>query len=147
MKKGKTIYLVLDGFHQGLFKYCPFISQFAKENIFSVLKSTFPPITSAAWATILTGKDPEDHGIWSFVDIAQNGEMRVLENSDINYPYFNEYLESGGVKYFFAGVPYNYPPRTKGGAYIFSWLCKAGEGQIVWPKELKQKFPRLASLA
>ncbi len=139
----RLIILGLDGFHKDLLKYCPFLKSIYYSHPHSILKSTIPPHTAAAWATILTGKDPGQHGVVNFVRYGEDFKMRLLEGHLEDTTLF-EYLSRNRKTFFSLFVPFSYPP-AKGGNYLFSWLSK-GEDKV-HPSSLLKKHKSLTRLS
>ena len=60
----------------------PNISKLRKEGEFLRVKSTFPPDSDTAWATIMTGLNPAQHGVVRFVDPLEKSYQILNKNSD-----------------------------------------------------------------
>lgn len=80
----------------------------------SILRSTWPPISSAAWVTMLSGLNPGRHGIYDFrnLDLSQySGHDEQLANAN-SYPVptLFDYLSQAGLPSVAYQVPMTYPP-------------------------------------
>src|SRR5437870_265761 len=53
----------------------PTIAKIMKEGLRSPLETIFPPITSVAWTSFITGKNPGKHGILEFIQ-RRRGQAR-----------------------------------------------------------------------
>lgn len=80
------------------------------------LRSTIPPVTSAAWTTMMTGCGPARHGIFDHrhYDSASN-RMKVNNSSRIKVPTIWQLLSDAGRPVVSLNVPSTYPPpRVRG---------------------------------
>jgi predicted AlkP superfamily phosphohydrolase/phosphomutase len=80
------------------------------------LRSTIPPMTSAAWTTMMTGCGPARHGVFDhrYFDIGA-GRMRVNHAGRVRVPTFWQLLSDAGRTVVSLNVPVTYPPpRVKG---------------------------------
>ena len=108
----KHIILGLDGASLEWIKYyvkgrnLNAFNRLLEESAYCHVKSTIPPITPPAWATILTGVNPGKHGIFNFFDL-YTGKLRGLIHSKM--PLFWEILDYFGFKSAFLWVPLTYP--------------------------------------
>ena len=46
----------------------PYLKQMMQNGVYGTLKSTYPPISPAAWTTFATGYNPGKHGTYDFRD-------------------------------------------------------------------------------
>lgn len=80
------------------------------------LRSTIPPMTAAAWATVQTGCDPVRHGIFDhrYYD-APSGLMKVNHAGRQRVPTLWHMLDRAGRSAISLNLPGTYPaPRTRG---------------------------------
>ena len=80
------------------------------------LRSTEPPMTAAAWATMQTGCDPADHGIFDhrYFDPAA-GLMRVNHSGRFRVPTLWHLLDRAGRSVVSLNLPGTYPaPKVRG---------------------------------
>ncbi|KGF73633.1 phosphodiesterase [Neosynechococcus sphagnicola sy1] len=61
----------------------PFMNKFLKEGVYSNLMSTRNPLTPPAWTSMITGRDPDAHGIYDFLhpESSSNGVYLKLNDS------------------------------------------------------------------
>ncbi len=78
------------------------------------------PLTSPAWATILTGRTPLTHKILDVVSLDKNYNFEITHSKGIDEKYFWEYLSEQGVKSLVINVPMVYPAREVKNAKIIS---------------------------
>src|ERR1700760_418514 len=80
------------------------------------LRSIIPPVTSAAWTTMMTGCGPARHGVFDhrYFDIAAN-RMRVNHAGRVRVPTFWQLLSDAGRTVVSLNVPVTYPqPKVRG---------------------------------
>lgn len=105
---------VLDPFRQRGF--LPNLDALLKRSAHGTLRSTIPPVTSAAWTTMMTGCRPGRHGVFDhrYFDGA-TGRMRVNNSSRVRVPTFWQTLSGLGRSVISLNLPVTYPPlRVKG---------------------------------
>lgn len=139
--KRTAVILGLDGFHEGLLNLCPNIKEIYENSISGTLKSTIPPLTMPAWATIHTGKDIGTHKVYGFIKFdSKNFTTRIFRQSDIKHPFFYEYLYNAGYKLFLMNIPFTEPPRIPRDV-IQSWFTRGNklEDYLV-PKDLMDRY-------
>jgi len=83
------------------------------------LRSTIPPMTSAAWTTMMTGCGPARHGVFDhrYFDIGAN-RMRVNHASRVRVPTFWSLLSQAGRTVVSLNVPVTYPPTPVRGVVV-----------------------------
>ena len=62
--------------------FMPNFKELKKENTFKLMKSSIPHVSSVSWSSIITGKNPGEHGIYGFSEIIKN-------TYSLNFPNFN----------------------------------------------------------
>lgn len=114
-----------------------------EEGSSGVLKSTLPPITVPAWASMFTGKDPGELGLYSFQYFdPDKGKMELVSSSDIKADFIWEEL-SPQKKSVVINVPGTYPIRDFNGVLISGSLTPSSLSDFVYPKSLKKKVNEL----
>src|SRR5947208_13367382 len=75
------------------------------------LRSIIPPVTSAAWTTMMTGCGPARHGVFDhrYYD-AQAGQMKVNHSARVRVPTFWHLLSEAGRSVVSLNLPVTYPP-------------------------------------
>ncbi|OYT55358.1 MAG: hypothetical protein B6U76_06220, partial [Desulfurococcales archaeon ex4484_217_2] len=84
----------------------------------AVLKSTIPPVTAPAWSSLVTGKNPGKHGVFSFLMIDKYGNARVVNSRSIKSATFWEVASIFGKKVCVINVPLTYPPKEVNGIIV-----------------------------
>ena len=75
------------------------------------LRSVVPPVTSAAWTSMMTGCGPARHGVFDhrYFDTAA-GQMKVNHSGRVRVPTFWHLLSEAGRSVVSLNVPVTYPP-------------------------------------
>lgn len=163
--KNKTAIIALDGADYDYFRewlrngWLPNLATLLDEQNVFPLKSSDPPVTSVAWASFMTGKNPGEHGVFDFEkNIADWGVKReVVLYDDIDgkmvWDVLGEQEQTCCVLFF----PFTYPPKIKNGIMV-SGFPMAGEsssndilsplekyvlqdeGEVIVPREKLDKY-------
>ncbi len=83
------------------------------------LRSTIPPVTTAAWTTMMTGCGPARHGVFDhrYYDAAE-GRMKVNHSGRIRVPTLWHLLSASGRSIVCLNVPGLYPPLKVRGIVV-----------------------------
>lgn len=141
MNNKKTIVIGIDGacweylnplLEQGRL---PNIKKLMDNGIHGVLKSTIPPLSPVAWSSFVTGKRPENHGIFDWWHWDENSKrFRPAMARDRKGIPFWKYLNKAGIKVGIINLPLTHPADEVDGFFISSFDT---------PKESRRKtFPR-----
>src|SRR3954462_1093616 len=84
-----------------------------------ILRSTIPPVTSAAWTTMMTGCGPARHGIFDhrYYD-ANADQMKVNNSTRVRVPTVWPLLSQAGRSVISLNVPATYPPLDVRGVVV-----------------------------
>jgi len=110
------------------------------------LLSTYPPLTTPAWASFMTGKSPGNHSIYEFFRRRSNGYSQELNTfPDLREVTLWELLSHGGKSMGVVNVPFTYPPpRLAKGFFISGLLTPFGATDFAYPpsilEELEERF-------
>ena len=146
MKK-KVFVIGLDGATFDLIdpwkKYLPNISQIMREGVSSQLTSTIPPLTCPAWLCFMTGKGPDDLGVYDFLD----HKIGEYNTKMVNPSYVKsshspiwDILSNEGARVGVFNVPCTYPPYEINGFIIAGMLTPSRESDFTYPKDLKNEL-------
>jgi predicted AlkP superfamily phosphohydrolase/phosphomutase len=84
------------------------------------MESSIPEVSSVAWSSIITGKNPAEHGIFGFTDLRPNTyELRFPNYRHLEAPPFWDEL---GGKSVVVNVPSTYPVREMNGVHISGFV-------------------------
>lgn len=109
---------------------------------FKRMNSVQPVISSVAWSSYMTGKNPAKHNIFGFVDQKPGThDVYIPTAANMTSETIWEIMSRAGKKVFVMNVPVTYPPRPVNGIMIGCFLCTQIE-KIASPasvaNELKQ---------
>lgn len=94
----------------------PNLDALLRRSAYGTLRSTIPPVTTAAWTTMMTGCDPSRHGVFDhrYYD-APSGQMKVNHSGRARVPSVWKMLSDLGRSVAVLNVPGNFPPpKVKG---------------------------------
>lgn len=134
----RAIIIGLDGVSHGLLriltekKVMSNVSDLISECTFKKMNSSTPEISMVAWSSIITGKNPAEHGIFGFVDLFPHSyKIKFPNYRDLKVPPFWENKE--GV--IILNVPATYPVRPVRGVHISGFVSVDLE-KSVYPRDL-----------
>jgi len=102
------------------------------------LESTLPPVTSPAWPTFMTGKNPGKHGVFDFLRPSA-GAFEMVNASQIDGKLLWEILSDAGCSVGVLNVPITYPPRKVNG-YLVPGLLSPDQGVTTQPPDLLKPY-------
>ena len=111
------------------------------------LRSTDPPITIPAWATMTTGKDPGELGLYGFRNRLSHDyrEMSIADSSHVEAPRVWDYLDAAGHTSILIGIPQTYPPRPHSGLTVCGPIVPDNCAKFTYPEELASELPLLST--
>ena len=140
----KLIIIGLDGATFDLIKpwaaedKLPTLARLMQEGVHGDLESTLPPVTSPAWPTFMTGKNPGKHGVFDFIR-PRAGSFDMVNASQIHGKLLWEILSEAGYSVGVLNVPITYPPRPVNG-YMVPGLLAPDQGKTVYPADLLKPY-------
>ena len=97
----------------------PNLDALLERSAYGPLTSTIPPMTSAAWTTMMTGCGPARHGVFDHRYFDMNaGRMRVNHSGRVRVPTFWSLLSDAGRTVVSLNVPVTYPPLPVRGVMV-----------------------------
>ncbi len=96
------------------------------------LESTLPPITAAAWASFMTGKNPAGHGVFDFF---RGGVTEFVDSRSIAGPTLWALLSQAGLSAGVLNVPITHPPEAITG-FLVPGLLSPDQGATTHPPGL-----------
>ena len=83
------------------------------------LRSCIPPVTSAAWTTMMTGCGPSRHGVFDhrYFEMAA-GKLKVNHSGRVRVPTFWHQLSDSGRTVVSLNLPVTYPPLKVRGVIV-----------------------------
>jgi len=103
-------------------------ARLAGDGDFRQMDSVHPTVSSAAWTSYVTGKNPGKHGLYGFVDReASSYDITIPLSTTVASKNIWEVLSDTGRRVFGMNVPVTYPPREVNGILIGGFLCPSIE--------------------
>lgn len=143
MKK-KVIVIGLDG---GTLDYVlPWINELPAfkylldNGCWGTLKSVIPPHTAPAWPSYLTGRNPANHGIFSFFYKNVNNEIEFIDSGHIAEPTILDLISNYAKKVISINVPVTYPPWNINGIMISGMLTPPNT-KFCTPEKIANEIP------
>jgi len=135
---GAGFYLIKDWIEKG---YLPNLKKIAQQGVFSILNSSFIPITPIAWTGITTGKNSGKHGIYDWSVRRGNGyEFDIVSSVHCRahrvWNILNDYGFSTGV----FNIPITYPPDNVHGFFVSGFDTPDIRSNFASPLELKNEI-------
>ena len=110
------------------------------------LRSCIPPVTSAAWTTMMTGCGPSRHGVFDhrYYDAAA-GRLKVNHAGRVRVPTFWHLLSDSGRSVVSLNLPVTYPPLAVRGLVVSGMdaphLEAALSGNPAFAEALRAEIP------
>ena len=109
----------------------------------SSMDSIYPTVSSVAWSSMMTGKNPAKHGIFGFVDRTPGAYKPYIPTSrNMTSKTLWEHLSDLGKRVIVMNVPVTYPPRPVNGILVAGFLAPRLE-KATFPPEVGQRLQRL----
>lgn len=110
----------------------PNLGRIAQEGSLIQVNSTVPAVSSASWSSIITGRNPGDHGIYGFTQMIEG-------TYTLSYPNFKSlgarpFWQTNRGKSMVLNVPATYPVQEMNGMHVSGFVSPDLE-QAVHPKE------------
>lgn len=125
-KREKVVVIALDGVPYSMCRklYMKGIFQHLGGDGYVPLSSVYPTISSVAWSTFMTGKNPGKHNIFGFVDrLPGSDELHIPDSSHLKEKTLWKYLSEHKKRCFVMNVPMTYPPENVEGKLVSGFLC------------------------
>ena len=139
MQNGRVIIIGLDGVPFGMIEnlaqtgVMPNTAEIISQGLFKKMCSSIPEVSSVAWSSIITGKNPAEHKIFGFTDLQPDSYRMTFPNfNNLMAPPFWEQWEGESV---IINVPSTYPVREMNGVLI-SGFVSIDFAKSIHPKSL-----------
>jgi len=124
----------------------PNLARLKARSAWGEMESCIPPVTSAAWTTMLTGCGPHKHGVFDHRRYdAEARRMRVNHSGRVRVPTFFHRLSDTGRKVVSINVPVTYPPLNVNGLVVSGLdaphLEAALSGNAAFAEAVKRELP------
>ena len=121
----------------------PNLSKLFSQGTFKRMNSVIPTVSSVAWATFATGKNPGEHGIYGFIDRKPGSyEIYIPLSTDVRAKTLWETLGEKGKRVIVINVPMTYPPRKVNGIMVSCFLCPDIK-KVAYPSDVAIKLKEL----
>ncbi|MGA1863842.1 MAG: alkaline phosphatase family protein [bacterium] len=145
-RKQRVFVLSLDGVPYSFLKEqmangtLPYMERLFMEGSFNRMNSVIPPVSSVAWSSYMTGRNPAGHNIYGFVDRKTNPlKLFIPTGSHMRTKTLWERLSDECRKVIVINIPVTSPPRPVNGVLISGFLAPSLD-KAVYPQSL---IPRL----
>ncbi len=115
----------------------PTLGRLLAEGASGPLESTSPPISSAAWVSFATGKNPGQHGVVDFVHPEDDYRVSIVGSPVRRSQALWNLVSQAGGRVGVMGVPVTYPPEEVNGFMISDFLTPSSKTDYTYPLSLK----------
>ncbi len=129
VKPQRVVVVGLDGtpytfFQQAMAtEHMPNLARLAQEGSFRRINSVYPTVSSVAWSSFMTGRNPGKHNIYGFIDRQPGAYQTYIPTSRaMKTDTLWEILSRAGKKVIVINVPVTYPPRPVNGILVGGFL-------------------------
>jgi len=129
----------------------PYVAELIESGSSGVLESVMPPVTAPAWASFMTGKYPDKHGILDFRHFDPITKCGYITNaSSIKGKTLWQIISEFGKKVIVINVPYTYPVYPVNGILISGFDAPSKDAGCYYPasvrQEIESRFPAYSSV-
>jgi len=127
----------------------PNLARLMAEGVHGLLESTLPPVTSPAWPTFATGKNPGKHSVFDFIrPMAASPPHRgggggshfeLVNATSIRTPTLWQILSEAGRQVGVMNVPVTYPPAPVNG-FVIAGMLSPASGTFTYPADLLDRY-------
>ena len=125
----------------------PYLKQMMQNGVYGTLKSTYPPISPAAWTTFATGYNPGKHGIYDFRDYDPSRYScfadTIVDSNAFAGKSIWDIVGAAGQKVGVITVPVTYPAWRVNGFMVSGYPTPDAAKSFAYPSELGKRIPPL----
>jgi predicted AlkP superfamily phosphohydrolase/phosphomutase len=119
----------------------PNFKKLREEGTFIKMRSSLPEVSSVAWSSIITGKNPGEHGVYGFTDLIKRSYTLSFHNfKKLKSRAF--WQMDGSKKYVIINVPSTYPAQRING-FLVSGFVSPDLEKAVYPSSYVEKLRNL----
>jgi len=118
--------------------HLPSLARLMDEGAWGTLESTLPPVTSPAWPTFATGKNPGKHGVFDFIR-PMGGEFDLVNSTSLKARTLWRILSDAGRRVGVINVPVTYPPTPVNG-FLVAGMLSPHSGAFAYPADLLEPY-------
>lgn len=116
----------------------PCLSRLRREGAFGRLRSTEPPITMPAWASMASGRDPGELGLYGFRNRGEGYALTISTARDVKFKRVWDYVGEAGKKVAALYVPPSYPPPPVRGVSLGCFLTPDDAERFAFPPRFQR---------
>lgn len=135
----KAVIIGLDGVPCSLIRYymekgiMPHFKEMVAEGRLASMTSSLPEVSSVAWTSFMTGRNPAQHGIFGFMELDRNSYEYYFPNYfSVKSPTFWEELD---VPTIAINIPQTYPAKAINGVLVSGFVALDLE-KAVYPRRI-----------
>lgn len=143
----KIVIIGIDGVPYSLMKnlsdrnVMPNFKKLRREGVFTKMSSSIPEISCVSWSSIITGKNPGEHGVYGFTDIIKGTYTLSFHHSkNLKAPTF--WQKDKSKKFVIVNLPSTYPAQKINGVLISGFVSPDLE-KAVYPPSYLEKLKSL----
>ncbi len=124
----------------------PNLDRWLREAAFGEMRSCDPPITVPAWASLFSGSDAGELGIYGFRNrVAHDySGYRIATSRSVRRKCVWDVVAETGGRSILLGVPPSYPPPGIRGDAVGCFLTPSGAARTTSPADLAEEIARIA---
>lgn len=143
-RKVKTLLIGLDGATYDILDplvaegVMPNLGKIMEDGSRGILRSTMHPLTPPAWATLMTGRHPGNHGVFDFirVDRSKGAPTYTLTTSaDLKVPTIWQIASAAGQRAITLNYPTMFPAKPIDGVVIPGYVPWSYLGRAIYPRD------------
>ena len=141
---GMTFTVVKPLIEQGIM---PTMKSLMDKGTWGTLESVTPPVTGPAWVSIVTGKQPGNHGIFDFFKPTKSKNAvgmsrRIVNAREVDGKPIWRLLTEHDKTSIVMNVPVTYPPVNIKGAMMTGMLTPSTNSRFTHPPDLYDKLQK-----
>ena len=143
-KKKRVVVIGLDGVPFSFLREMasrgelPNFQSLLREGSLNRMDSTIPCVSSVAWSSYMTGRNPGKHNIYGFVDRdPKSRDIYIPTSKNMGCQTLWEALGRHEKRVLVINVPLTYPPRPVNGILVGCFLCMNID-KVAYPRELSR---------
>jgi predicted AlkP superfamily phosphohydrolase/phosphomutase len=120
----------------------PNLARLMRHGFYSILSSTYPPITPSAWTSFATGKNPGQHGLYDFLRVnPETLEFSPVPARQHGHKSLWRTISDRGGKVAVLDVPFTYPPEEVNGCILTGYGTPEIDGLVfTYPPKLQEEL-------
>jgi len=124
----------------------PNLAALMRDGAHGTLRSCDPPITVPAWASLFSGRDAGELGIYGFRNRRSAGydAMRIASSQSLRHESVWDHVAAEGGHAILLGIPPSYPAQPVRGCRVSCLLTPSAASRTTWPPELAAEIEAIA---